>query len=415
MQESYALSQGETRRNRRIHSAVYVEYFLILRIMCGECLVILRSAAYTASMYIYEHKDWTRFTWDESVILPLLSDVRFAQGRLLGELNNLGFDLESEAELNALADEVIASSRVEGVSLDAQEVRSSLSRQLGLDAPDQSLDTSRADGAVEIMLDATRRFDEPLSHERLHAWQAALFPTGRSGLRPIRVGGYREGKMEVVSGPFGKEKIHYVAPQSTLVQPCMDSFISWVNESNGAEPLIKAGLAHLWFLTIHPFDDGNGRVARALTELLLARSDRSPRRFYGMARQILAARQDYYRVLEQTQKGTPEVTTWLAWFLNTLFLSIEESRMRLQQVLHRSEYWKGIESVSLNDRQRKMLKRLLGSFKGNLTTQKWAKIAKVSPDTALRDINDLISKGILTKDKGEGRSTAYSLTYERLP
>jgi len=361
-------------------------------------------------MYLHEHDNWACFTWDESRILPLLGDVRFSQGRLLGELESLGFEYLDETESETLISEVIASSRIEGIALDAEKVRSSVCKQLGLEQTGSQPETRDVDGAVDILIDATKSFAEPLSHERLFTWHAALFPTGRSGLHRIQVAQYREKGMQVVSGPIGKEKVHFEAPAPELVQEMMDALIVWFNGAANEEPIIKAGIAHLWFVTIHPFDDGNGRMARALTECLLARSDRSPRRFYSMAGQILAARKKYYAALEITQKGDGDITEWLIWFLQTLGKALEQSSEKLHGVLDRAEFWRVLEGVSLNERQRKMLSKLKSGFEGKLTTGKWAKMCKVSADTALRDIRDLVDKGILRQDASGGRSTSYHLT-----
>ncbi|WP_165054081.1 MULTISPECIES: Fic family protein [unclassified Adlercreutzia] len=360
-------------------------------------------------MYLHEHTGWTHFTWDDATVLPLLGEARFAQGELLGSMSGVGFDVKSEVEVQALSGEVVASSRIEGVVLDAEEVRSSVSRQLGLEGFTSATDTRDVDGAVSVMLDATRRFAEPLSDARLFGWHNALFPAGYSGLRKIHVARYREGPMRVVSGPIGKERVHFLAPDPDLVPLLMGEFVSWVNECDSVEPLLKAGIAHLWYLTVHPFDDGNGRIARALTELLLARSDGSPRRFYSMAQYILAHREGYYCALEHAQKGSSDITEWLAWFLRALQGSIEQSKRSMGGVLGRVAFWNRLEGVPLNDRQRTMLERLKGGFEGKLTASKWAKICKVSADTALRDINDLMDKGVLVRSKAGGRSVSYAL------
>ena len=366
-------------------------------------------ASYNDVMYLYEHHDWTQFTWNDDVILPLLGNTRFAQGKLLGRIQDLGFSLESELELSAVCKEVIASSRIEGVSLDAEKVRSSVARNLGLDTYDPDLDTHSVDGAVAVLVDATSHCRELLTFERLAGWHNSLFPTGFSGLHRITVADWRTAAMSVVSGPVGHEKVHYEAPDASKVPELMDEFLSWANESK-TDPLLKAGIAHLWFLTIHPFDNGNGRIARAITELFLARSDQSPRRFYSMADYILAHRESYYDALEHTQKGTSDVTSWLEWFLNALGGAIEESDEVIDGVLQRNAWWQAIQGISLNERQRKMLEKLLGDFEGKLTLGKWAKLCKVSSDTALRDINDLIAKGILVRDESaSGRSTSYGL------
>lgn len=322
-------------------------------------------------------------------------------------MEHVGFQLETEMEVDALSDEVVASSLIEGVELDAAKVRSSVSRQLGLEAPGSVDDTRNVDEVVSIMLDATRNCDEPITHERLFGWHNALFPTGYSGLRKIVVAHYRKRPMSVVSGPLGKEKVHFQAPEADSVEPLMDELITWINTDVSEDVVVKAGVAHLWFLTVHPFDDGNGRIARALTEMLLTRADRSPRRFYSMARHILRHRDEYYRALEHAQKGTSDVTEWLVWFLRALITSMEESIEAIRRALERESFWKSLEGVPLNDRQRHMLQKLKGGFEGKLTSSKWAKICKVSPDTALRDINDLVEKGVLEREQGGGRSTSY--------
>lgn len=381
----------------------------ILRVLCGEYIDILRTGRYTCCMYRYEHTDWPCFTWDAEHLLPLLSEVRFTQGALLGVAEGLGFEVSLETEARAIANEVIASSKIEGVELDASKVRSSVSRQLGLDIPENFSNTHEVDGVVSVMFDAVKRYGDPLSHERLWGWHNALFPTGYSGLRKITVARYRHGLMSVVSGAIGREKIHFNAPDAPEVPLLMERFLTWFNEDESVEPLLKAGLTHLWFLTIHPFDDGNGRIARALTELLLARADRSSRRFYSTANFILANREDYYAELERAQKGTCDVTAWLSWFLGALQGSLEQSQGVIRGVLEREAFWSSIAGVVLNDRQQSMLARVKGGFEGKLTASKWAKICKVSPDTALRDINDLIEKGILARASGGGRSVSYVL------
>lgn len=364
-------------------------------------------------MYLHERQNWTVFSWDNDTIVPLLCHAHFAQGKLLGRIQDLGISLESEIELDAACDEVLASSEIEGVSLDAVKVRSSVARNLGLDAHDPTLDTRSVDGAVDILMDATRNSFDPITFERLAAWHSSLFPTGHSGLRTITVAAYRTGPMSVASGPVGHEKVHYLAPDASAVPQLMDEFFAWAN-GNTIDPLLKAGIGHLWFLTIHPFDDGNGRIARALTELFLARSDGATQRYYSMARQILKNRESYYIALERAQKSTSDITPWLTWFLEALREAIEESDAALDGIIERSAWWQAISGIQLNDRQKKMLEHLLGDFKGKLTSGKWAKMCKVSGDTALRDINDLVAKGILIRDEtAAGRSTSYLLASSR--
>ena len=340
---------------------------------------------------------------------PLVGDARFAQGKLLGRLENVGFALSSELEVNSLSAEVVASSRIEGVQLDLEKVRSSVARRLGVEQLADEPDTRNVDGAVEVVLDAVSMRNEPLTEERLFGWHAALFPTGYSDLRKIEVASYRTTPMEVVSGPIGREKVHFKAPSSRDVPALMADFLAWFNAESHYDVLVKAGLAHLYFLTIHPFEDGNGRIARALTETLLARSDGSPRRFYSMAKYIAANRKEYYSAIETAQKSTSEVTQWLSWFLLSYTAAIKASSKEVDSVLDRSAFWASLDSVPLNERQRKILSLLAGDFEGKLTAQKWAKLCKVSPDTALRDINDLIAKEVLKRNAAAGRSTSYSL------
>lgn len=360
-------------------------------------------------MFLHERKNWTDFTWDDRVVAPLLGEARFAQGKLIGRLEDLGFDLSRELEVDSLCAEVVASSSIEGIQLDAEKVRSSVARRLGVERLVDDADTHNVDGAVDMVLDAVGRRDEPLTAERLFGWHAALFPTGYSGLRRIEVATYRTSAMEVVSGPIGHEKVHFKAPEAQDVPALMADFLSWFNAEADCDLLVKAGLAHLRFLTVHPFDDGNGRIARSLTEMLLARSDGSPRRFYSMAKYVATNRESYYEAIERAQKGTPDVTQWLSWFLSACKTAIESSSEEMSAVLARSAFWTMLDSVPLNERQRKVLSLLAGEFEGRLTARKWAKICKVSPDTALRDINDLIAKGVLERDAAGGRSTSYSL------
>lgn len=363
-------------------------------------------------MYLHEHPNWTLFTWNDEVILPLISEVRFAQGKLLGKVQDIGYKLEVETERDVFTNEIIASSKIEGIQLDKGKVRSSVSRQLGIETAETNLDTHDVDGYVSVMLDATKNYRDPITDERIKGWHAALFPTGYSGLHKINVAAYRKQQMNVVSGAIGKEKIHYTAPSPDLVNQLMSEFINWLDSEKEIEPLLKAGIAHIWFLTIHPFDDGNGRIAKVLTELFLTRSDKSERRFYSMARTILSHRKEYYDILELSQKSSPDITQWLAWFLNTLLLAIIQSDKAIDGVLDRSVFWKNLETTPLNERQRKVLEKFRSGFEGKLTSSKWAKICKVSHDTALRDIKDLVDKGILKQSSTGGRSTSYVLIDE---
>lgn len=360
-------------------------------------------------MYLHERDNWTAFHWDSEAILRPLSLARFSQGVLLGEIEEIGLEYETEAEAEVLVSEVIASSQIEGIALNMDKVRSSVARRLGIERAGVIADTRDVDGAVGILLDATQNAREPLTHERLFGWHESLFSRGYGGFHHIDIGQYRVREMQIVSGAIGHECVHYEAPAPELVARMMDDFLVWFNDDVEMEPLIKAGLAHIWFVAIHPFDDGNGRITRALTEMLLARSDNASRRYYSMAGRILTDREKYYTVLERSQKSDSDMTAWLFWFLITLNDAINQSRMSIREILQRAEFWRKHGGVSLNERQTKILKKLQSDFEGKLTSTKWAKICRVSHDTALRDINDLVEKGILAQDRSGGRSTAYRL------
>ena len=362
--------------------------------------------------YIYELPEWPHFRWDNDTLSAPLADVRHRQGRLLGRMEALGFSIQKEAELATLTLDVLKSSEIEGENLDAEQVRSSIARRLGMDIAGIIPTDRNVEGIVEMMLDATQHFEKPIDKERLHAWQAALFPTGRSGMNKITVGAWRHdssGPMEVVSGPTGREKVHYQAPAASLVDGEMSRFIRWANETDSTDPVLRAALAHLWFVTIHPFEDGNGRIARALADLMLARSEKSAQRFYSMSAQIRLERNDYYDILERTQKGTLDITAWMEWFLECLGRAFGGTETTLGNVLHKARFWEKHSGLMLNDRQRLVLNTMLDGFEGKLTTAKWATLSKTSHDTALRDIQDLIDRGVLRKDPGGGRSTSYTL------
>ena len=359
--------------------------------------------------YIYQHKNWTDFTWDYSKIAFILGEVRNLQGKLSGTMNGLGFSLKSEAILETLTLDVMKSSEIEGERLNRKQVRSSIARRLGLETGGLIFVDRNIEGVVEMLLDATQNYTQDLSDDRLFGWQAALFPSGRSGMYKIEVGKYRTGEMQVVSGAMGKEKVHYEAVEAENVKPEMDKFINWVNENSQIDLVLKSAIAHLWFVTIHPFDDGNGRIARAISDMLLARSDGSPQRFYSMSNQILKERKKYYDALQKTQWGDSDITFWLNWFLNCLKNSLINTETTLNSVFSKAEFWKKTTAITLNDRQKLMINKMLDGFFGKLTSSKWAKITKTSPDTALRDIKDLIEKGILKQDEAGGRSTNYTL------
>jgi len=363
--------------------------------------------------HLYELDGWPHFQLDQSILSNRLAAVRYLQGRLLGRMEGLGFSSRAEATLRSLTVEIIKSNEIEGEKLDREQVRSSIARRLGVDIGARTPAERNVDGAVEMMLDATQNYDRPLSKARLFGWHAALFPDGRAGMRKINIGAWRNdaaGPMRVVSGPIGREKIHYEAPPATRVDREMRAFLRWLNGTDNTDLVLKAGIAHLWFLTIHPFEDGNGRIARTLTDLLLARSERSSQRFYSMSAQIQKERNEYYSLLEATQKGDLEITSWMAWFLDCLGRAFKGAETTLGDVLTKARFWENHRTDSMNDRQRTMVNKLLDGFDGKLTSSTWAKIAKCSPDTALRDIEGLIAKGILKRDTAGGRSTSYSLT-----
>lgn len=363
--------------------------------------------------YIHQRKEWPRFTWDEEKCMPLLIQVRHKQGKLLGHMQGMGFNLQSEANLQTLTLDVLKSSEIEGVVLDAGQVRSSIAKRLGLDIAGLVPVDRNVDGVVEMMLDATQNFKEALTTERMFNWHAALFPTGRSGMQKIVVANWRNNEksdpMQVVSGPMGRETVHFQAPDASLLPDEMSAFLTWFNATIHIDPVIKAAIAHLWFVTIHPFDDGNGRMARAIADLQLARADNSSNRFYSLSAQIRKERNAYYDVLEHTQKDSLDITEWILWFLNCLDRALSATDETLATVLQKARFWETHAVVSLNERQKMMMNKLLDGFIGKLNSSKWAKITNCSSDTAVRDINDLVQKGILQKDEGGGRSTSYSL------
>ncbi len=363
-------------------------------------------------MYIHERKSWPDFTWDHAAITPLLSDARHTQGRLLGKMEGLGFQLREEATLATLTQDVIKTSEIEGQKLDAQQVRSSIARRMGIEIAALPQVDRNVEGIVEVMLDATRNYQMLLDQDRLFGWHAALFPTGRSGMQKIIVGGWRtdaSGPMQVVSGAYGREKIHYEAPPHDRLNAEMTRFLAWLNAGPATDPVLTSALAHFWFVTIHPFDDGNGRIARAIADMILARSENSAQRFYSMSAQIQRERNAYYDILEASQRSDLNITAWLEWYLACLRRAINSSHEILDAVLTKANFWKRHEREKFNDRQRNLINRLLDGFDGTLTSSKWAKIAKCSPDTALRDITDLMNRNILAKDDAGGRSTGYHL------
>ncbi|MBX9588499.1 MAG: Fic family protein [Hyphomonadaceae bacterium] len=362
--------------------------------------------------YIHELNGWPEFTWDHKALEEPLAAVRHRQGRLFGRMEALGLKLRSEAMLQTLTEDVIKSSEIEGEQLSRDQVRSSLARRLGMDIGALTPADRNVEGVVEMMLDATQKYSDPLTAERLFGWHAALFPTGYSGLHKIITGAWRDdknGPMQVVSGPVGKERVHYEAVTAARVDGDMKAFLDWFNAEPAIDPVLKAGVAHLWFVTIHPFDDGNGRIARAIADMALARSEGSPQRFYSMSAQICLERSAYYDILEATQKADLDITRWLSWFLACLNRAFDGAEVILAGVLKTARFWEKHAGAAFNERQRDMLNRLLGTFEGRLTSSKWAKIEKCSQDTALRDITDLVERGVLKRDESGGRSTNYSL------
>jgi Fic family protein len=369
-------------------------------------------------MYIHELQDWPRFRWDTDRLAEPLASVRHRQGWLIGRMESLGFNLQQEAVLRTLTTDVLKSSEIEGEKLEAEQVRSSIARRLGMDVGALKPADRHVEGVVEMMLDATRHYDQQLTAERLFAWHAALFPTGRSGMTKIRVGAWREdgtGPMQVVSGPIGKERVHFAAPPTARLEREMTNFLEWFNRPADINEVLKAALSHLWFVTIHPFDDGNGRIARAIADMVLARSEKSPQRFYSMSTQIRQERAAYYDVLGETQRGTMDITPWMDWFLGCLGRAIEGAQTILGAVLAKARFWESVRGVPLNERQTLVLNRLLDGFEGKLTTSKYAKLTKSSQDTALRDILPLVERGILVRGPEGGRSTSYALAdaYQR--
>lgn len=374
----------------------------------------MKSGDYT---YIWQATDWPSWRYDLAALAQSLADVSRAQGLLMGRLADVGMALRDQASLSALTEDVIKTSEIEGEQLNVESVRSSIARRIGVDIGALAPVDRHVEGVVEMVLDATANCNAGVTRDRLFGWHAALFPTGYSGLVRINVGGWRDdttGPMQVVSGPLGRQRMHFEAPPADRLQSETDRFINWANSASNEPPLIKAGLAHLWFVTLHPFDDGNGRIARAVGDLFLARADGSPQRFYSLSAQIQRERKAYYDILERAQKQSLDVTEWLAWFLETLHRAVEQAQHTLDAVLAKTRFWQrwaAPGSAPLNERQVKLVNRLLDGFEGKLTSSKWASIAKCSPDTALRDITDLLARGVLRKSDAGGRSTSYELTH----
>jgi len=362
--------------------------------------------------YIYDQPEWPKFRWDAAALSGQLAEVRHRQGRLLGRMEGLGFSLRAETVLNTLTQDILQSSEIEGEILDAVQVRSSVAKKLGLDTVALVPVDRAVEGVVEMMMDATQNYNAPLTADRLFGWHAGLFPTGYSGMRKIKVGSWRDdakGPMQVVSGSIGREHVHYEAPAAARLEDEMRSFFKWFESRDELDGVLRSGLAHLWFVTLHPFEDGNGRIARTLADMVLARTEETPQRFYSLSSQIRKERKEYYDVLERTQKSDLDVTYWLSWFLACLGRAIGETEIVLEAVFKKARFWEQKATASLNERQKLIVNKLLDGFDGKLTSSKWAKIAKCSQDTALRDIRELLELGILTKNAAGGRSSAYML------
>ena len=357
--------------------------------------------------YIYQQKNWTNFSWQDKVINAVFGEVRLMQGKIIGQMNALGFSAKEEATLRALTLDVVKSSEIEGELLNYEQVRSSIAKRLGINTARLVPSNRNIEGIVEMMLDATQRYTSPLTEKRLFGWHAALFPTGYSGPYKVEVGRYRTGDMQVVSGAMGKEKVHYEAVKPEIVKAEMGNFIDWFNNDNTLDPVLKAAIAHFWFIIIHPFDDGNGRIVRAITDMLLARAENSGERFYSLSSQILIERKQYYEILQKVQHSSGDITEWLDWFLHCLKNALLTTENTTQKIVHKAEFWKLHEHTPINERQRLILNKLFDGFEGKLQTSKWAKITKTSTDTALRDIKDLVEKGILQQTPEGGRNANY--------
>lgn len=360
-------------------------------------------------MYIHELKDWPYFTWDHEAVSRILIKLHHKQSLLMSSMESIGFRLREETLLKTLTQDVVKSSEIEGEILDPSSVCSSVARHLGMDVAALTAFDRNIEGVVEMMLDATQKFDEPLTKERLFSWHKSLFPTTYSGYSKIQVGAWRTKPIQVISGRLGKETVHFEGPAASRVDDEMRLFLHWCNHNTTTEPILKVAIAHLWFLTIHPFDDGNGRIARAIADLMLACSEKSSQRFYSLSAQIQKERSQYYTILQETQKGTLEITSWLTWFFGCLERALEEALSTFNIIAHKAKVWDALTGFSLNERQKKIINLLLDGFTGKLTSSKWAKITKCSQDTAYRDILDLISQGILAKSLESGRSTSYFL------
>ena len=359
--------------------------------------------------YIYQYKNWNKFTWDEPVINELFGEVKYLQGKLCGIMNTIGFSQKDETLLNTFTFDILKSSEIEGEFLNFDQVRSSIARRLGINTAGLVQSAQNIEGIVEMMLDATQHYEQPLTEERLFGWHNALFPTGYSGLFKIEVAAYRSGEMRVISGALGREKIHYEAIKPEYVKTEMDKFLHWINTDFSVDAVLKAAIAHFWFIIIHPFDDGNGRIARTISDMLLARAEKNPQRFYSLSNQLLAERKKYYAILQKVQYNAYDITEWLVFFLTCMKNAILASENTASRIIKKANFWSIHENISINERQRIMINKLFDGFEGRLQSSKWAKICKCSQDTAIRDIKDLIDKGILQQEHHGGRSTHYEL------
>ena len=359
--------------------------------------------------YIYEYEQWPHFDWDEGLVGTALAEVRFLQGKILGQMMGLGFEQRESTKLDILVLDIMKSSQIEGENLNYDQVRSSVARKLGIKTAGLVRSNRSVEGIVELNLDAIESFENPLTHDRLYGWHAALFPTGYCGAYKIEVGGYRTGEMQVISGASGKEKVHYEAVKAKHVKKEMNVFLKWLNKQDELDLVLKAAIAHFWFIIIHPFDDGNGRIARAISDMLLARSENTSDRFYSISNQMMLHRKEYYRILQEDQHSEGDISKWLLWFLECLKKALLASEFITSRVLMKAEFWSKHSSLELNERQRKIINLLFDGFEGKLQTSKWAKICKVSNDTALRDINELVAMKILRKSEAAGRSASYEL------
>ena len=378
-------------------------------------LYFCRIIIFDMAKYIYQYENWIDFTWQSAAVSAALGEVRLLQGKIIGQIHSLGFLSKEEKKLETLTLDVIKSSEIEGEKLNYEQVRSSIARRLGINTAGLVSSPRNVDGVVEMMLDATQNFKKPLTEERLFSWHAALFPTGYSGLYKIEVAQYRSEEMQIVSGAMGKEQVHYEAVPAKNVKQEMDKFLLWLNDDNIIiDGVLKSAIAHFWFIIIHPFDDGNGRIARAISDMLLARSEKSSERFYSLSNQIMQEKNIYYETLKTVQHSEGDITQWLVWFLNCLKHALLETEESMQNILSKAEFWKKHKEMPINERQRLMINKLFDDFFGKLNSSKWAKITKTSTDTALRDIKDLIEKGILRQEGEGGRSVNYTLVNHHL-